>query len=176
VRQYHFETRFSVPATRDEVWAVMEDPTTWPSWWRWLRRVDRLDRGGPDLAGARYRYTFRTALPYSLTFDTETTRTRPGHLIEVRASGDLAGTGLWEVFDDDGTSLVRYTWIVATTKRWMNALTPVARRVFAWNHDRLMQDFATGFAAQLGTRPRVVQNRTVDPGDPAFGRLRAPPG
>lgn len=34
----------------------------------------------------------------------------------------------------------------------MNALTPIARPLFAWNHDRLMNAGGRGLAALLGVR------------------------
>ena len=169
--RYHFVTRFDVAAARDDVWALVDDPTTWPSWWRWLRRVDQLGPGGAGRVGARYRYAFKTALPYTLSFETQTMRAEPGSLIEVRSTGELAGSGLWQLSERDGQCQMRYDWIVETTKRWMNVLAPVARRAFSWNHDRLMRDFATGFARQLGTEPGSLENRTVDRRDPSFGKL-----
>ena len=47
---------------------------------------------------------------------------------------------------------VVYEWNVATTKRWMNLLAPLARPVFAWNHDWVMGNGAEGIAAHLGCR------------------------
>ena len=57
----------------------------------------------------------------------------------------------------------------------MNVLAPVARRAFSWNHDRLMRDFATGFARQLGTEPVSLENRTVGRRDPSFRKLPSAP-
>lgn len=171
---YHFVTRLQVKATPDEVWDVLNDPATWPSWWRWLRQVDVLDRGDADGVGSRYRLSFRTALPYTLAFETETVQaTRPSR-IESVATGELAGSGLWELTPKDGATEVRYTWIVETTKRWMNLLAPLARPAFSWNHDRLMRDFASGLADQLGVQLVAVDNRTMAASDSDFGRLPSP--
>ena len=46
------------------------------------------------------------------------------------ASGALAGTGHWRLFEQDGVTAVLYEWNVETTKLWMNVLAPVARPVF----------------------------------------------
>jgi hypothetical protein len=167
---YHFVTDIRVAASPDDAWDVLEDPMTWPQWWRRLR-VELIAPGRPDGVGRRYRLSFRTALPYTLTLESETTRISRPSLWEATISGELEGTGLYEVFADSGGSRVRHTWVVATTRRWMNLLAPVARPAFAWNHAVLMRDFATGFAGRLGVALLSAQERVVAPGQPGFGRL-----
>jgi hypothetical protein len=41
---------------------------------------------------------------------------------------------------------------VATTRRWMSLLAPVARPVFEWNHDWVMARGGEGIARLLGSR------------------------
>jgi hypothetical protein len=45
---------------------------------------------------------------------------------------------------------VLYEWNVTTSKRWMNLVAPVARPVFAWNHDVVMRWGGEGLARELG--------------------------
>ena len=47
---------------------------------------------------------------------------------------------------------VVYDWQVATTKRWMNLLSPIARPVFEYNHDVVMRWGGEGLARRLGAR------------------------
>ena len=47
---------------------------------------------------------------------------------------------------------VLYDWRVSTTKPWMNALGPVARPVFEYNHDVVMRWGGEGLARRLGCR------------------------
>lgn len=168
---YHFVTDIRVAAAPEQVWTVLADPTTWTEWWRPLRRVQVLAPGRTDGVRRRYRMEVRTALPYTLAFEAETVRIRPPSLWEATISGELAGTGLYEVLPRDGGGEVRHTWIVRTTKPWMNALAPLARPVFAWNHAVLMREFATGLAGQLGVPLLGAAERQVRPGAPGFGRL-----
>jgi Polyketide cyclase / dehydrase and lipid transport len=168
---YHFRTEMEIGATPEQVWRVLEDPTTWPAWWRWLRRVEVLGPGRGDAVGARCRFEFRTRLPYTLAFESETVRIAPPSLWESRVTGELAGTGLWEVAEREAACVVRWIWIVATTKRWMNVLAPVARPAFSWNHRMLMHDLATGLARRLGAPLVSVEHRVVRPGAPGFGQL-----
>jgi uncharacterized protein YndB with AHSA1/START domain len=168
---YHFRTEMRIGASPEQVWRVLEDPTSWPTWWRWLRRATVLDPGRGDGVGGRYRFEFRTALRYTLAFESETLRIAPPSLWESRVTGELAGTGLWEVTERDGGSGIRYTWIVATTKGWMNVIAPVARPAFSWNHRVIMDDFAAGLARRLGAPLVSVEHRALRPGAPGFGQL-----
>lgn len=169
--RYHFVTDIEIAATADEVWNAIEDPTTWPAWWRELRTVELLAPGRPDGVGRRYRLHLRTALPYTIGFESETTRmTRPS-VWEARVAGDLEGTGRYELSRIDGGSRLRHTWIVGTTKPWMNASAPLFRPAFAWNHGVLMRDFATGLAGRLGVALRSSSVRQVRAGEAGFGEL-----
>ncbi len=168
---YHFVSDIHLNAPRESVWEFIADPSSWPEWWRWLKAVDVLEKGNVDTLGLRARFTFGTALPYSLSFETEMVRAVRPVLLEGQATGELAGTGRWELSEDAVGTKVRYTWIVETTKRWMNAMAPIARPAFSWNHDVLMRDFATGLARALQAELSWVENRTVRPRSPGFGRL-----
>jgi hypothetical protein len=59
--------------------------------------------------------------------------------MEGRADGELRGTGRWRLFEQDGVTAVLYEWDVETTRAWMNAIGPLARPVFNWNHDVVMR-------------------------------------
>lgn len=167
--RYHFVTEFTVSAARDVVWEAVNDPTEWPSWWRWLKRVEPLAVGGPDQLGDRYRYSFGTALPYTLSFDLVIVETDPPRTLAAEASGELQGSGRWLLEDvADGGTDVTYVWLVETTKRWMNMLAPIGRPAFSWNHDVLMRDFAKGVAQVTNSELRSVRNSTVAPGSPGF--------
>jgi hypothetical protein len=47
---------------------------------------------------------------------------------------------------------VLYEWNVRTTKPWMNAVAPLARPVFEWNHNWVMRNGGAGLAGLLGCR------------------------
>ena len=167
--RYHFITEFALSADRERAWESLSDPTDWPSWWRWLKRVDVHDRGDQDHLGARYTYAFGTALPYTLSFEVTVTRVERLSSLVGEASGELEGAGYWTFSDaDNGGTAVSYVWLVQTTKRWMNVLAPVGRPAFSWNHDILMRDFARGAARQTDSELRYVRNRAVPPGSPGF--------
>jgi hypothetical protein len=77
------------------------------------------------------------------------------HLMQGSAVGELTGTGRWRLFHHDGTTAVTYEWDVRTTKSWMNALAPLARPIFEFNHDYVMRRGGEGLRNRVGT----VMNR-----------------
>lgn len=149
---YEFVTVWRFDSPLAPVWDLIYRAEGWPGWWRGVLRVEVLREGGAGRVGAVSRYTWKSRLPYLLTFEMETTRVEPQALIEGRARGELAGRGLWRFSHDAGVTTVRYDWNVETTRRWMNLLAPLARPVFRWNHDVVMGWGAEGVARRLGVR------------------------
>ena len=139
-------------APRERAWEVIDDALSWPEWWRGVVRVDELDPGGPNRVGSRYEIEWRSRLPYPLVFEFTTERVERPRVMEGRAEGELAGLGRWRLFEDAGVTAVVYEWNVRTTKPWMNMLGPVARPVFAWNHDVVMRWGGEGLARRVGGR------------------------
>lgn len=147
---YEFVTVWRFASPLAPVWDAVYRAEEWPAWWRGVLRVERVREGGADHVGSVSRYTWKSRLPYLLTFEMETTRVEPRALIEGRAFGELSGHGRWRFAHEAGVTTVRYDWNVETTKRWMNLLAPLARPVFKWNHDVVMGWGAEGLARRLG--------------------------
>jgi hypothetical protein len=148
--EYHFVSTWRLQAPIEQVWEELVHAERWPSWWKYVDRVDNLDPGAADGVGRRQYLLFRTRLPYKLGFEVRTTRVQQPSTLEAEASGELEGRGHWTLIPEDGATLVRYNWDVQTTKRWMNLLGPVARPAFVWNHDQLMREGGKGLARRLG--------------------------
>jgi hypothetical protein len=125
---------------------------SWPEWWRGVVRVEELDAGGDDRVGSRHLIEWRSRLPYPLEFEFTVDRVERPQVMAGRAVGELTGTGRWRLFEDGGVTAVLYEWNVHTTKPWMNLLGPVARPVFAWNHNVVMRWGGEGLARRLGAR------------------------
>jgi Polyketide cyclase / dehydrase and lipid transport len=146
---YHFLSTWRIQAPIEEVWEEIFHSERWPSWWKYVDRVDQLDPGDPDGVGRRQHLVFTTRLPYRLGFDIQTRRVEAPTTLEAVATGELEGVGRWTLSSDDGWTLVRYTWDVHTTRWWMNLLAPLARPAFSWNHDALMLEAAQSLAHRL---------------------------
>jgi len=124
-------------------------PERWPGWWQGVRAVELLESGDRDGVGAYRRMTWRSALPYELTFNMRTTRIEPQRLIEGVADGELSGRGIWTLTAEVTQTCVRYDWLVEATKVWMRVLAPLAKPLFAWNHGIVMEWGRQGLAKKL---------------------------
>jgi hypothetical protein len=129
---------------------VLEEPLDWPRWWRGAERVELLVPGDSNRVGGRYRIEWRSRVPYPLAFEFTVERVDRPVLMEGRAEGELSGRGRWRLLEEGGVTAVLYEWNVATSKRWMNLVAPLARPVFAWNHDVVMRWGGEGLARELG--------------------------
>jgi uncharacterized protein YndB with AHSA1/START domain len=152
VAEYRFLTTWLLEAPRERAWEELNEPKGWPEWWRGVERVDVLEPGGADRVGARYMIEWRSRLPYPLEFEFRVDRVERPQGMEGSAYGELEGTGRWRLFEDGTVTAVLYEWRVHTTKPWMNVLSPVARPVFAWNHDVVMRWGGEGLARRVGGR------------------------
>ena len=124
-----------------------------PDWWPCLRRVSELAGGDSEGIGARHAFFWRSGLGYTLRIVMQTTRAARARELEVTASGDLQGIGLW-LIEDDGPGAVRvtYRWDVELGRPRMRLLAPILRGVFARRHFAVMASGAAGMARQLCCR------------------------
>jgi uncharacterized protein YndB with AHSA1/START domain len=157
MKPYRFLTTWCLEAPIDRVWEAIHDSERWPEWWKGVERVVELEAGDDEGRGSLTRYTWRSRLPYDLEFDMRAVRVERPYFLEGEASGELAGEGRWRLFEGNGATAVTYEWVVRTTRPWMNALAPLARPVFAWNHDVVMRQGGEGLARLLGA-PLIVSD------------------
>ena len=147
--QYHFVTNWRFQAPPEKVWAVVLDIERYPAWWHNFRRVE-ITRGDGKSVGSVIECEVRGSLPYSLKYSLEVMEAQEYRHILLRSTGDLVGTGRWAFLQaDDGVTTAQYVWEVATARRILNVLAPVARSALARNHERVM---ANGYAA---LRPKI---------------------
>jgi len=146
---YQLVTWWSLPVAVDIVWEELMHPERWPEWWKGVRAVQLLESGDANGVGAYRRMTWRSALPYELTFNMRTTAIEPRRRIEGVADGELCGRGTWTLTAQGANAQVRYDWRVEATKAWMRLLAPVAKPLFAWNHGVVMEWGRRGLLQRL---------------------------
>lgn len=147
---YKFVTIWRVKAPLEKVWNEIYHSEKWPEWWKGVERVTELKKGDDLGVGSVRRYTWKSMLPYRLSFDMETVRVEPMSVVEGIARGELDGRGVWNLSNDGEYTTARYDWQVETTKPWMNLIAPLAGPLFKWNHDVVMKWGAEGLARRLG--------------------------
>jgi uncharacterized protein YndB with AHSA1/START domain len=150
VAEYRFLTTWLLEAEREPIWEAIYDSERWPAWWKGVLEAEKLEEGNETGVGRYGRYVWKSKLPYRLEFFVRTTKVEKPHLLEGNAEGELAGVGRWRLFEQDGATAVLYEWNVHTTRAWMNLLTPIARPIFAVNHDYVMRNGGVGIAKLLG--------------------------
>ena len=146
---YKFLSVWDIAAPVEAAWSAIKRPEDWPTWWKGVIRVVELAPGDEDGLGAIHRSTWKSALPYTLEFDSEIVRIDELKLIEARAFGELDGKGVWRFEEKGNNTRVQYDWTVRTTKGWMNAIAPLARPIFKWNHDVIMRWGESGLNERL---------------------------
>ena len=149
---YEFVTTWHLDAPPGEVFAVIVDAPHWPEWWPSVRSVRQIEAGDANGIGTIHRYEFEGWLPYTLIFDVRATVIDPPRALDGIASGELEGIGQWRLEPDGGGTVVTYRWAVATTRWWMNVLSPVLRPVFVANHGTVMRSGEQGLRRTLASR------------------------
>jgi uncharacterized protein YndB with AHSA1/START domain len=150
--EYRFLTTWLLETEREHVWDAIYDSERWPEWWKGVEEATKLEEGDESGVGQYGRYVWKSKLPYRLEFFVRTSKVERPHLLEGDASGELAGIGRWRLFEANGTTAVVYEWNVRTTRAWMNLFAPIARPIFATNHNYVMRNGGRGLAELLGAR------------------------
>lgn len=138
-RLYQFRTVWDIPAPVSAVWEVISHPEQWPAWWKGVEAVAELEPGDADGIGSVHLYTWKSLLPYRLTFHVRLQEKQPCRYLKGAAFGELRGTGEW-FFEAtaQGTRLV-CLWNVTTEKAWMNVFAFLLRPLFSYNHRLVMR-------------------------------------
>jgi uncharacterized protein YndB with AHSA1/START domain len=136
--EYQFVDRWFVPAPVEEVYDLIGDQLSYPSWWGEVFLSVTGD-GGPPRPGRRASVVAKGFLPYKLHFDAETTEAERPRKITMRLSGDFQGGGFWTFTEQgDGTEAV-LDWRPIVEKPFVKHLTPVLRPLFRANHNWTMR-------------------------------------
>ncbi|WNQ10327.1 SRPBCC family protein [Paenibacillus aurantius] len=149
--QYAFRTIWEVEADLPRVWELLSD-YQYGQWWKGVSAY-KVREGSPGNGiGSVYASIFRTKLPYRLIFLSELVHCEPMRALEFKAYGELEGRGAWKLTQHGTITRIEYRWQVNTNKSWMNRLAPLLRPLYRWNHRKVMDEGARGFAKKLGAR------------------------
>ena len=154
-RRFVYVTQWHLDAPIEQVWNALVDVESWPQWWPHVHAVQALRRGATNDLGTVRRLRWGSRLPYGFTLEVTTTEVRKPARLAGRATGDMAGTGVWELQRDGTGTRVRYTWELALHTRWMRLCAPFMAPVFRWNHEGVMRSGGRGLARHLAGRPAL---------------------
>ena len=147
-----YVTDWSLDAPIERVWDALVDVETWPQWWPHVRDVRTLHHGAANGLGSVRRLRWSSRLPYGFSLEVTTTLVRAPFRLEGRATGDMAGTGVWTLVRDGAGTCVRYVWTLDLHTRWMRLAAPFMAPVFRWNHEGVMRSGGQGLARHLAAR------------------------
>lgn len=143
-------TNWHIDAPPERVFDILTDVENLTRWWgAAYLSAELVAEGDENGVGSRAAFATRGALPYKIRWKSETLSIERPHLIELRASGDLQGLGLWTLTAVGRTTHVRYDWRVDLHKPWMRTFAPLLRPVFVWNHDWAMKKGEDGLKQRV---------------------------
>ena len=146
---YSFITHWQINAPLTDVWEVIHDSIQWPQWWKGVVKVVEFKKGDANGVGGIREYTWRSILPYQLSFKMCLTACDKYKRIKGKAFGELEGEGEWLFSEKEGITYVEYHWTVFTNKAWMNYLAFMLKPAFRYNHDVVMGWGIKGLANKL---------------------------
>lgn len=159
---YMFETEWVLTAPIDQVFEVISRPEEYSDWWAHVEESRVIDPGDESGLGHAASYVVRSPFGYRMNFELRTIEVDRPYRIRSLVRGDLVGTGTHYLERRPEGTLVRFHWYVSTTKKWMNFIAPIARRVFAFAHKFVMYEGCEGMAKRLGARLLAAESRVVD--------------
>jgi len=168
-RRFEYVTDWRFDAPIESVWDALADVESWPEWWTHVKEVRTLATGRADDLGAVRRIRWGSRLPYGFTLDVKTIEVEKHARLRGAATGDLAGTGLWELRRDGSGTRLRYTWNLAVHTRWMRIAAPFMAPVFRWNHEGVMRDGMQGLERLLARKRCQVSDPAPAFAPPTFG-------
>ena len=89
MKAYEFATIWRIKAPIGTVWNEICHSEVWPTWWKGVESVVEVRKGNERGVGSILRYTWKSKLPYKLTFEMQTVRVEPPLLLEGIASGEF---------------------------------------------------------------------------------------
>jgi carbon monoxide dehydrogenase subunit G len=167
---YHYASTWQLRAPIEQVWGAISDLEQLPAWYPAVKEVQTLAPGDDQGVGAQFRYVIKGRLPMRLAFEATIIRVDPPREAELRAEGELAGTGRWLLDQQGEITTARYLWDVRTTRPWMNLAAPIARPLFTWNSKGVMLEAGEGLARFL--QAPLVKAEFSAPAWPAARALR----
>ena len=151
-QQYSFVSKWEIDAPLQQVWDVINASLEWPQWWKGVVSVEEIEKEDANGINGVNTYTWKSALPYKLTFTMRLIEKQPMKRLKGIAFGELEGEGVWTFNEQNGVVQIQYNWDVYTKKAWMNYLSFLLKPAFRYNHNIVMHWGAIGLAKKLNAR------------------------
>ena len=148
--RYDFTDVWTVPASIDIAWRMVDDVASWPRWWPDYRAAELVSdtTHGP---GTRWRVRVKSDLPYTVAFEFTVLAHEPPRYVSVRTEGFFEGVIDWRL-ETVSPDLTRLTLHEVTETKWrlINLTARIGGRwLLEWNHRTAMRRGESGLKAAL---------------------------
>lgn len=148
---YDFTDVWTVPASIDYAWRMVDDVASWPKWWPDYRFAEVASdlKHGP---GSRWHVRVKSDLPYAVDFEFTVLVHEPPAYVRTRVHGFFEGEIDWrlEQLPDHKTRLTLHE---QTETKWalINLVARLGgRRILVRNHTAAMRRGEAGMKGAIG--------------------------
>ena len=166
--QYQFLTQWHVAAPQELLYEILKEGKDYPRWWPDVYLEAKFTPSGrADHVGDRVEFFTKGWLPYRLHWTAEVVRHQQPEFIEITATGDFVGRGIW-TFEQDGDFVnIVYDWKIQAEKPLLRRLSWLLKPIFSANHHWAMRKGEESLRLELARR----RARTPE----ELARVPAPP-
>lgn len=136
INEYHFVTEWQFSYPIEQVFKLIDNGGDFPRWWPEVYLTAQVETTGrADRIGDKIHFYTKGWLPYTLRWTAELVRIQPPNYLEIKASGDLVGRGIWTLqpHGNNGT-YVRFDWHIVAEKPLLRYFSFIAKPIFSGNH------------------------------------------
>lgn len=132
---YQFRTEWYVTAPREVLFDILREAAEFPRWWPEVYLKATSTRSGrSDHIGDRVELLTKGRLPYHLRWTAEVLDLERPEMIEITASGDFVGRGIWHLESQGEQTYITFDWRIRADKPLLRWFSPLLKPIFEWNH------------------------------------------
>jgi uncharacterized protein YndB with AHSA1/START domain len=139
--------RYVIPLDPRSVWDLISQVDAYRRWWSWLRVFEATDLA----AGDEWRCEVQPPVPYPVRFRVGLEEVEAPSVIRARVSGDVVGTAMLTLEDDDVGCVACLHSSLAPGNSTLRLVSRLASPVARFGHDWVLDSGARQFVARAVT-------------------------
>lgn len=156
--EYAFLTHWRVQASVELVYDILGNGKDYVRWWPDVYLdAQPILAGNPNGIGDQVVLLTKGWLPYRLRWTATAVRQERPLTIEIAASGDFVGRGIWNLRQDGDICDIKFDWRLRADKPLLRLLSPIFKPIFKWNHAWAMQRGFIRLQQEIGRRLSAPQ-------------------
>jgi hypothetical protein len=147
---YHFVSQWQVAGKIEDAYDLIANPVDYPRWWPSVYlEIEELAGGNESGVGQRFRLHTKGFLPYTLRWESYAVEARRPHRLEIRATGDFNGRGIWTLRQNGPLVDLEFDWNLTAEKPLIRHLSFLLKPLFSANHRWAMGKGQQGLIREL---------------------------